>query len=326
MRGEEECDWGASAVAWYTARRATVAMTRGRQVSLDGNPMRLQIRFARDHAVTVALRHPSELRSHPMRRTSLAALALLGLIHQEAIAQRVETGFLDRAATVDGRTYRYQVYVPAEYATRTDWPVILFLHGAGERGSDGLLQTTVGLAPAIRRDPSRFPAIVVFPQVPTDSAWSGAPAEAALVALRQTMSQYRVDPDRVYLTGLSMGGRGTWYVAYRNPTLFAAVAPICGWITVNSRFAAVPVVPADSGAPHAAMARQLKQVPTWIFHGEMDRVVPVSGSREPFTAMKDAGANVRYTEFLGVDHNSWDAAYGSKEFVEWLFSQRRGRK
>jgi predicted peptidase len=261
----------------------------------------------------------------PMRVARALAIALFVMPCHPALAQRVETGFLDRAATVAGHSYRYQVYVPAEYATRTDWPVILFLHGAGERGSDGMLQTTVGLAPAIRRDPSRFPAIVVFPQVPTDSAWSGAPAEAAVVALRQTMAEYRVDTDRVYLSGLSMGGRGSWYVAYRYPTLFAAVAPICGWVTVNNRFASAPVVPADSGALYGALARQLRRVPLWIFHGEMDRVVPVTGSREPFAALKDAGANVRYTEFLGVDHNSWDAAYGSREFVEWLFRQRRGR-
>lgn len=261
-----------------------------------------------------------------MRRCLFSALVLMLVIGGPALAQRVETGFLDRTATVGGQSYRYQVYVPADYATRTDWPVILFLHGAGERGSDGLLQTAVGLAPAIRRDPSRFPAIVVFPQVPTDSTWSGAPAEAAIVALRQTMAQYRVDADRIYLTGLSMGGRGSWYVAYRHPTLFAALAPICGWMTVNPRFAATPVIPPDSGAPFPALARQLKTLPTWIFHGEMDRVVPVSGSREPFAALKDAGGNVRYTEFLGVDHNAWDATYASQEFVDWLFAQRRGRR
>ncbi len=254
------------------------------------------------------------------------ALALLSLNSFAAPAQRVETGFLDRTVRVAGQSYRYQVYVPAEYATRTDWPVILFLHGAGERGSDGLLQTAVGLAPAIRRDPRRVPAIVVFPQVPVDSTWSGVVADAALEALRQTMAEYRVDPDRVYLTGLSMGGRGTWYVAYRNPTLFAAVAPICGWITVNNRFAATPVVPPDSGAPHEALARQLRQVPIWIFHGEMDRVVPVAGSREPAAALRAAGSSARYTEFLGVDHNSWDAAYGSDEFLQWLFAQRRTRR
>src|SRR5207248_5110555 len=110
-----------------------------------------------------------------LRRLVCAALLLLfgGPVH----AQRVETGFLDRTVTVAGQSYRYQVYVPADYLTKATWPVILFLHGAGERGADGLLQTTVGLGPAIRRDPKRFPAIVVFPQVPPDSQWVGAPAE-----------------------------------------------------------------------------------------------------------------------------------------------------
>jgi predicted peptidase len=243
-----------------------------------------------------------------------------------AVAQRVETGFLDRVATVGGQGYRYQVYVPSDYTSRTDWPVILFLHGAGERGSDGIFQTTTGLGPAIRRNPSRYPAIVVFPQVPTDSAWAGGAADAAMVALRQTMAEYRVDPDRVYLTGLSMGGRGTWYLAYRNPKLFAAVVPICGWITQGQRLTNTPVVPSDSGPEFAALARQLRDVPIWIFHGEMDRVVPASGSREPAAAFKAAGSKARYTEYLGTDHNSWDPTYASKEFVDWLFSQRRERR
>jgi predicted peptidase len=260
-----------------------------------------------------------------MRNRILSTL-LLAVSGHMAMAQRVETGFLDRVATVGGHAYRYQVYVPVDYASRTDWPVILFLHGAGERGSDGIRQTTVGLGPAIRQDPNRFPAIVVLPQVPTDSAWAGGPADAAMVALRQTMADYRVDVDRVYLTGLSMGGRGSWQLAYRNPTLFAAVAPICGWITQTPRFTNVPVVPPDSGPPFVALARQLRAVPIWIFHGEMDRVVPVIGSREPAAAFKDAGGNVRYTEYLGTDHNSWDATYASKEFTDWLFGQRRRQR
>ncbi len=261
-----------------------------------------------------------------MRSRILSAVMLLAVTGQLAMAQRVETGFLNRMASVGGQAYRYQVYVPVDYASRTDWPVILFLHGSGERGSDGILQTTTGLAPAIRRDPSRFPAIVVFPQVPTDSAWTGAPAEAAMVALRQTMAEYRVDVDRVYLTGLSMGGRGSWHLAYRSPALFAAVAPICGWITATSRLTTAPVVPPDSGAQLVALARQLRNVPIWIFHGEMDRAVPVIGSREPAAALKDAGSTVRYTEYLGTDHNSWDATYASKEFADWLFAQRRRQR
>lgn len=261
-----------------------------------------------------------------MRMPIFSALLLLALPWHASSAQRVETGFLNKLASVGGQGYRYQVYVPADYSSRTDWPVILFLHGAGERGSDGMLQTTIGLAPAIRRDPNRFPAIVVFPQVPTDSAWAGGPADAAMVALRQTMAEYRVDVDRVYLTGLSMGGRGSWYIAYRNPTLFAAVAPICGWITPTPRFSILPVVPPDSGSSFTALARQLRDVPIWIFHGEMDRAVPVIGSREPAAALKTAGSKVRYTEYLGTDHNSWDATYASKEFVDWLFDQRRQRR
>ena len=138
------------------------------------------------------------------------------------------------------------------------------------------------------------------------------------------MREYRVDSSRVYLTGLSMGGHGTWYVAYRYPELFAAVAPICGWVEEFPRFrGSVPVVPADSGPPLPALARRLARTPIWIFHGEMDAVVPPSGSREPAAALEAASGDVRYTEYLGVNHNSWDATYGSYAFVEWLFAQRR---
>jgi predicted peptidase len=254
----------------------------------------------------------------------LSALAILALLGRPVLGQHVETGFLNRTVTVGGRVSRYQVYVPSEYTTSTTWPVILFLHGAGERGSDGLRQTSVGLAPAIRSDPTRFPAIVVFPQVPEDSQWVGMPADVAMTALRQTQAEFHTDPDRVYLTGLSMGGHGTWYLAYRNPDVFAAVVPICGWVLDIPQFrGSVPVVPGDTGASIPALARRLRQVPIWIFHGEVDRVVPVAGSREPAAALKDIGADVRYTEFLGLDHDSWDATYASRAFVDWLFAQRR---
>ena len=261
-----------------------------------------------------------------MRNSTLACPAILLLLAAPAPAQRVETGFLDRLVTVAGQNWRYQVYVPGTYATARRWPVILFLHGAGERGTDGLLQTTVGLGPAIRRDAARYPAIVVFPQAPADSQWVGTPAEVALAALRQTMEEFRGDPDRVYLTGLSMGGHGTWYLAYRHPQLFAAVVPICGWVADFPRFpGSVPVVPPDSGAPLPALARRLVRTPIWIFHGEVDAVVPVTASREPAAALKAASADVRYTEYLGINHNAWDAAYASDEFVRWLFAQRRAR-
>lgn len=248
-------------------------------------------------------------------------LALVGIL---ASVQQVQTGFLDRTVTVSGRAYHYQIYVPADYASKPTWPAILFLHGAGERGDDGLLQTNVGLAPAIRQNPSRYPAIVVFPQVPRDSQWVGTPADMAVAALQQTMREFHIDPSRVYLTGLSMGGHGTWYVAYRHPELFAAVVPICGWVREFVMFrGSVPVVPGDSAQIMPLLVQKLGKVPIWIFHGEVDQVVNVNGSREPAAALKAAGANVRYTELLGLNHNSWDAAYGSDEFVQWLFVQQR---
>jgi predicted peptidase len=246
------------------------------------------------------------------------------LIGLAASVQQVQTGFLDRSITVAGRSYRYQVYVPADYATKSTWPAILFLHGAGERGDDGLFQTHVGLAPAIRQNASRYPAIVVMPQVPRDSQWVGAPGDMAVAALQQTMREFHVDPKRVYLTGLSMGGHGTWYVAYRHPELFAAIVPICGWVREFPQFrGSVPVVPGDSAAVMPNLIQRLGTVPIWIFHGEMDPGVNVNGSREPAAALKAASADVRYTEFLGMGHNVWDATYGSDEFIRWLFAQQR---
>lgn len=238
---------------------------------------------------------------------------------------RVETGFLNRTVSVAGQTYKYQIFVPAAYNPGQRWPVILFLHGAGERGSDGYLQTQVGLAPAIRQNSSRFAAIAVFPQATPESSWTGTMARMALAALDQTMREYQTDPARVYLTGLSMGGNGTWYVAYRNPRRFAAIAPICGWISPSFWKTAEPVVPADSGEIYAALGRQLRQTPTWIFHGEVDPVVPVDESRKSFAALQATGGPVQYSEVPGTGHNSWDPAYASPRFWTWLFAQRRNQ-
>jgi len=249
---------------------------------------------------------------------------MLFLLIQAVSVQPAQTGFLDRHVTVAGQSYHYQVYVPADYASQPSWPAILFLHGAGERGSDGLLQTNVGLAAAIRQNPSRYPAIVVFPQSPRDSLWAGTVADMAVAALQQTMREFHVDSKRVYLTGLSMGGNGTWYIAYRHPELFAAVVPICGWIRDFPQFrGSQPVVPGDSAQIMPLLVQKLGKTPIWIFHGEVDQVVNVNGSREPAAALKAGGADVRYTEMLGLNHNSWDAAYGSDEFVKWLFAQQR---
>jgi predicted peptidase len=260
-----------------------------------------------------------------MTRMLLAALLVLPATLNAQNTQRAETGFLNRSVTVNGLRYPYQVYVPADYASSTQrWPVILFLHGAGERGTDGLLHTHVGLPPAIRRSASKYPALVVMPQSPTDSTWLGLPADAAMMALDQTLAEFRGDGDRVYLTGLSMGGNGTWNLAYRFPERFAAIAPICGFISGLGR---TPPwnrsIVADSGDAFAAIARRGARIPTWIFHGEADPVVPVAESRKAYDALRAAGAPVRYTEILGGGHDVWDDVYASAQFQEWLFGQRR---
>src|SRR2546422_2350695 len=119
---------------------------------------------------------------------------LLRLLGIAAPLQQTQTGFLDRSITVGNRAYHYQVYVPADYASQPSWPAILFLHGAGERGDDGLLQTNVGLGAAIRQNASRYPAIVVFPQVPRDSQWVGTPADMAVAGPPHTMREVHLQP------------------------------------------------------------------------------------------------------------------------------------
>ena len=255
-----------------------------------------------------------------------AAFLLCSLQHSFAQVP-VETGFLNRTVEIAGTVYKYQVYVPSTYSQAQTWPVILFLHGAGERGKDGLIQTQTGLGTAIRQNAARYPAIVVFPQCPPDSIWVGEPSQAAMAALQKTLQEFKTDADRVYLTGLSMGGNGTWYLAYRNPESFAAVVPICGWIQRNNSWVSKfePVVADNTEAAFATVAKKLARIPVWIFHGEADGAVPVGQSRQAAAALTAIGAPVQYTELPGTGHNSWDAAYGSEKFVAWLFEQRRGK-
>lgn len=261
-----------------------------------------------------------------MRVAVSILLSLAAFPSAPLAAQRVQTGFLDRSVTLSGVAYRYQVYVPANYSATQRWPVILFLHGAGERGNDGLLQTTAGLGSAIRRRPSSYPAIVVFPQAPADSSWLGIPSQVAMAALERTLAEFSTDPDRLYLTGLSMGGNGTWHLAYQYPERFAAIAPICAFVVVPPAARGFSsAVPLDSGVPFITLARRLGRLPTWIFHGEIDPLVPVTDSRLAAEAIRSAGGDVKYTEFLGMEHNVWDAVYASPQFLEWLFAQRRRR-
>jgi len=255
----------------------------------------------------------------------LLALFIAGFV-STASAGKPETGFLTRTILLGGKTYRYQVYVPAEWNKSKKWPVVLFLHGAGERGDDGLLQTQVGIATAIRLHKDRFPCIVVFAQCRKDAWWTMDEMEAqAMKALEQSIKEFKGDSDRVYLTGISMGGYGTWDLAYKYPGRFAAFAPVCGGIRPPGKVPMPKTGPfADPNVdPYALVAGKVGKTPVWIFHGGADNVVPSSESRKMNDALKAAGANVRYTEYEGVGHNSWDRAYAESEFMTWLLAQRR---
>ncbi|HEX9166651.1 MAG TPA: PHB depolymerase family esterase [Gemmatimonadales bacterium] len=241
------------------------------------------------------------------RGMSLAAAAML--VGMPALGQQLQTGFLNRTI-VDGKvTRRYQVYVPADYTAEKRWPVILFLHGGGAQGDDGLVQTEGAVGSAIRRSPARWPAIVLFPQVRPGRRWSGDDARWALEALEATEREFATDSTRIYLTGLSRGGAGAWYLAYRNPARFAAVLIACGG------------VPSEAG-PVDSVASRLRSTPVWVWQGEADELVPVAEARRIVAALKQAEAPVTYTELPRVGHNVWDLMYDSPKVIQWLFAQR----
>jgi predicted peptidase len=226
----------------------------------------------------------------------------------------IASGFLFKSLKFEDRTYDYCVYVPPGYAPDRAWPVILFLHGSGEAGTDGFLQTDIGIGRAIRRDRSRIPAIVVMPQCRPKQRWLGRNLQMALRCVEETSKEYRLDPDRVYLTGLSLGGQGTWHLAAQLPDRFAAIVPICGFAELGP----------DTTAEAAKLAAKLTNVPIWCFHGDADTAVPVTKSREMVDAIRKAGGKAEYTEVKGGQHNVWDRAYEDPALWTWLFAQKRG--
>jgi predicted peptidase len=213
--------------------------------------------------------------------------------------------FQPRSISVNGVEHKYALYVPAFLARDQPAPLIVFLNGRGECGTDGVKQTTQGLGNALRADPAAWPFVCVFPQKPdAESTWLDHEA-LVLGVLEKTRGERNIDPDRLYLTGLSQGGRGTWAIGTRHPDLFAALAPICGF------------------GPDEQLGTNLRGLPIWAFHGEADRVVPAAESLRLAKAASERGGDVKLTLYLGVDHNSWDKAYREERLGEWLLACRR---
>ena len=226
--------------------------------------------------------------------------------------------FLSRTVTLNGVAYRYVVSIPGDWSADRTWPIILFLHGSAQIGEDGVAQSKVGLGHAVRKHPERFPAIVVMPQCRRGAGWTAPEMEAqTLAALDASTREFNGDPQRTYLTGLSMGGYGAWSLAAKYPDRFAAVVVICGGIVWPA-----PQKITDE-APYAAIARQVAGIPIWVFHGNADRTVFVTESREMVKLLRDLQADVRYTEYNHVPHQSWDRAYGERKLPAWLFAQKR---
>jgi len=198
--------------------------------------------------------------------------------------------------------YPYLLTHPKGYETNVyeHYPLIIFLHGAGERGTDLELVKKHGPPKQVAAGQD-IPAMVLSPQGPEGVYWTVDRLEETL---KEVLSSNRVDKSRIYLTGLSMGGYGTWSWAAKYPEHFAAIAPICG-----------------GGEPKTA--KTIKDIPTWVFHGAKDQVVPLSESERMVEALKKIGSNPKFTIYPEANHDSWTATYDNPEFYKWLFAQSR---
>lgn len=230
----------------------------------------------------------------------------------------------EKFITPDGDTIHYRMLIPENYDPNKKYPVVLFLHGAGERGNDNEKQLTHGaqmfLNPVNRE---KYPCFVIFPQCPENEYWGYAKRPKSFVPdempkgeemnpvfrkLKHLLDTCRVMPKidnkRIYIIGISMGAMGTYDIVSRYPEIFAAAIPICGMVNPERLSTA-------------------KDVKFRIFHGDGDNIVPVKGSREAYRALKKAGAEVEYFELPGCGHDSWNPAFNYPDFMEWLFKQRK---
>ena len=234
------------------------------------------------------------------------------------------TGLCFRSVNVAGIARDYALYIPRACTPDKAWPCVIFLNGSGECGTDGQRLLTQGLFPAMINAPGDWPLIAIFPQKPDRaSSWLDHD-ELVLATLTQTQREVSIDPTRIYLTGLSQGGAGTWAIAAKHPTLFAAIAPVCGY-----------------GDP-TALGDSLNTMPVWAMHGEIDAVVPIAQTQRLIEAVQASSgrgielnppsgaslipgtkSDLRFTRFPDLNHGCWDRAYRDMELGEWLLSFRK---
>ncbi|MCA9054248.1 MAG: prolyl oligopeptidase family serine peptidase [Planctomycetaceae bacterium] len=233
---------------------------------------------------------------HRLPLITLLALCCCSVLPAEEPGQQAALK-TEIATTV---TLEYQLFLPEGYESQDKWPLLLFLHGSGERGSD-VEKVKVHGPPKLVGEGKPLPFIVLSPQCPAFQRWEVTQLDALLKHVEQT---YKVDPDRICVTGLSLGGYGTWQLAANFPDRFAAIVPICG-------------------GGEKECAKQIAHIPTWVFHGGNDGAVPLRASAEMVKALEAAGGHPKFTIYPVADHDSWTETYANPELYEWLLQQKR---
>ena len=258
-------------------------------------------------------------------------LAFITLLFTLTVSAQTSATFEKRQYHyADEKILPYRILYPENYDRAKKYPLVLFLHGAGERGDDNEKQLVHGSKLFLdEENRKKFPAIVIFPQCPFNSFWAAIkvdttvkprmisfdykseanwPLLAANELVQKVTSEEAVDRRRIYVAGLSMGGMGTFEIVYRNPKMYAAALPICGGADLNN------------------YTTWTGKTPFWIFHGDADPVVPVKFSRDANEKLKSIKADVKYTEYPGVNHNSWDNTFAEPDFLKWMFQQKQKKK
>lgn len=197
---------------------------------------------------------------------------------------------------------RYLLFLPEGYGQKQKWPMIMFLHGSGQSGDDVNKVKEHG-PPKIVEEQKEFPFILISPQCPKDQWWDDK-IELLINLLDDIVSSYDVDTERIYLTGLSIGGYGTWALAATYPDRFAAIAPVCGG---GSR----------------AIAYRARNVPVWAFHGAKDQVVPLKESEDVIAAVKEFGGDAKLTVYPSAGHDAWTQTYENQELYDWFLKHRK---
>ncbi len=248
-------------------------------------------------------------------------LGLLGLLNVTVCWEddRLESQMFTSGAN----SLPYRLLKPKGYESVDEerYPLVIFLHGIGERGTDNRRQLANGVEEFCKDEfRDKHPCFLIVPQCPPNDTWSSIrdpkgpssfaenpnmPGALVLQLIEATCTEYRIDMDRIYITGISMGGYGTWDLICRQPEMFAAAIPVCG-----------------GGDPQ--QADKLVGLPIWAFHGESDNLIPPNRSRDMVAAIRDAGGEPRYTEHAGVGHDAWTPTYKDPEVLEWLFQQKKG--